>query len=147
MLESELPQEVTMSETQYAFSQRLQILLRCLGRSCPRCSQPAISGIFHFKSQCPGCGLVLDRKNGFLLAALPYSYFIYAVFWLVPILVLWAQKSLSYPQAFGLVAVGAVVLPVLLYNYCKMIALGQYYFFLPRELGLELGLEPGLEQG
>lgn len=122
------------SDDEFDFSQRLKILFRCLSWNCPRCNHHAVAGMTYFKDVCPACGLVIDRKNGFLLAALPYSYFIYAVLWLVPMLVLWAQKLLSYPMAFGLVAAGAVLIPVLLYNYCKMIALGQYYFFLPREL-------------
>lgn len=120
--------------TRPSFSQRLAILLRCLSRSCPRCGHHPVAGVTYFKDTCPGCEFVLDRKNGFLLAALPYSYFIFAVLWLLPLLVLWAQSILSYPQAFALIAAGAVAWPLLLYNYCKMIALGQYYFFLPGEL-------------
>ncbi len=123
-----------MTQEAIGFSQRLGILLRCLSRNCPRCAQGPISGLGYFKEVCSNCGLVLDRKNGFLLAALPYTYFIFAVLWLLPLLILWAQSLLSYPMAFGLVAVGALVWPLLLYNYCKMIALGQYYFFLPKEL-------------
>lgn len=123
-----------MTERKFSFGQRLRVMLRCLSGACPRCSHRPIAGILFFKDSCPDCGLVLDRKNGFLLAALPYAYFIFAVLWLVPILVFWSQGKLGYPQAFGLVAAGAVVWPTLLYNYCKLIALGQYYFFLPHEL-------------
>lgn len=122
------------SEAEIGLKPRLQILLRCFLCNCPRCNYRPLAGITFFKNECPGCGLVLDRKNGFLLAALPNAYFIYAVFFLVPLLVIWAQGHLSYLMAFGLLLTSAVAVPVLLYNYCKMIALAQYYIFLPGEL-------------
>ncbi|HEY9840135.1 MAG: hypothetical protein ACAI44_03795 [Candidatus Sericytochromatia bacterium] len=122
----------------YSFGQRLSVLGRCLMNGCPRCGQRPIASLFSFKTTCPGCQLLIDKGNGFLLGALPVSYGIFVLFWLIPLLVAWALKYLSYPMAFGLIAFGAVAWPILLYNYCKMVSLGTYYFFMIKELKEEV---------
>ena len=113
---------------------RLAVVLQTLTNGCPRCGHRPIARLFKFEAVCPGCQWVLDRGNGFLLSAIPISYAIFVLFWLIPLLLAWIFKQVSYPLAFGLIAVGAVVWPLLLYNYCKMISLSLYYFFMVREL-------------
>lgn len=120
--------------TTYSFGQRLGIFFRCLSNACPRCSYRPIASLFSFKNTCPQCGLLIDKGNGFLLGALPVSYAIFVLFWLIPMLIAWIMKYLSYPVAFGLIGLGAVVWPIVLHNYCKMVSLGSYYFFMIREL-------------
>lgn len=114
--------------------QRLSVILKTLSNGCPRCGYRPIARLMSFQTVCPGCGLVLDRGNGFLLSAIPISYALFVVFWLIPLLLAWILKQLSYPLAFGGIALGAIIWPLLLYNYCKMISLSLYYFFMVREL-------------
>lgn len=128
-----MPAMTHTSET-YSFGYRMAIIWRCVFNRCPRCGKGPISWPFSFPDQCPHCELVYDRGNGFLLSALPAVYFMYALFWAVPLLVLFLMQKLSFNLAMGLVAAGAVLIPLLLFNYCKMLALALYYFFLPREL-------------
>jgi len=113
---------------------RLKVVGRCLSRGCPRCGRRPIAGLFFFRTCCPGCDLLIDKGNGFLLGALPISYGVFIFAWLFPVSAAWMMKYLSYPVAFGLIATGAVVIPLLVYNYCKMISLAFYYFFMIAEL-------------
>ena len=131
------------SETQYptanadyTFSQRMAIIFRCVFNRCPHCSHGPICGFnpMHFPDACPNCGFVFERGNGFLLAALPAVYFIYALFGLVPLLVFFLKGYISYRLTLVVGLVGSFLVPLSLYNYCKMLAIALYYFFLPREL-------------
>lgn len=120
----------------YTFSQRMQIIFRCVFNRCPRCGEGPVCG-FHplkFPHCCSSCDFVFERGNGFLLAALPAVYFIYALFGIVPLVVLMIRGTLSYEVTFALALIGSAVVPLSLYNYCKMLAIALYYFFLPREL-------------
>ena len=120
----------------YSFSQRMQIIFKCVFNRCPQCSEGPVCGLnpLKFPTHCSHCNFQFERGNGFLLAALPAVYFIFAVFGVVPLVVAFIQGAISYEIAFGSAMVGAVVIPILLYNYCKMLAIALYYFFLPREL-------------
>ena len=120
----------------YTFSQRMQIIFRCVFNRCPRCGEGPVCGLhpLRFPNACPSCDFVFERGNGFLLAALPAVYFIYALFGVVPLVVLMIREVISYELTFGLALIGSVMVPLLLYNYCKMLAIALYYFFLPREL-------------
>lgn len=124
----------TESKKDYTFSERLTIIFRCALNSCPRCKQGGISSPFKFPDTCPNCAMIYDRGNGFLLSALPAVYFGFAVFWVVPMMVLFINKILSFNVSMALVAIGAVAIPILFFNYCKMLALALYYFFMPQEM-------------
>ncbi len=121
-------------KTNYSFAERMQVIWRCVFNRCPKCSQAGISKPFKFPESCPNCAFVFDRGNGFLLSALPAVYFIYTLFWLVPMMVLLLLQVLSFNLAMVLIAVGAIAIPVFLFNYCKMLALALYYFFMAAEL-------------
>lgn len=123
-----------LTNADYSFSERMQIIWRCVFNHCPKCNQPGISKPFHFPDQCPSCGFVYERGNGFLLSALPAVYFMYTLFWLLPFLILFIYKVLSLEVSMALIGIGAIAIPVLFFNYCKMLAIALYYFFLPREL-------------
>ena len=127
-------QNSTQKTDDYSFGDRMGIIWRCVFNRCPKCSQGGISRPFSFPTSCPKCGTVFDRGNGFLLSALPAVYFMFVLFWLIPLLVLFLKGLLDFTIAMTLVAVGAVLVPVLLFNYCKMLALALYYFFMPHEL-------------
>lgn len=124
----------TSDKTDYTLPERLSIVLNCVFNRCPRCKQAHIARSFHFPDTCPGCDMVYERGNGFLLAALPAVYFGYAVFWVVPLMIAFLKGWLSFNLSMGLVAAGAVGIPIFFFNYCKMLALALYYFFLPTEL-------------
>ena len=124
----------TTDKQDYGFVDRLQIIWRCVFNRCPRCSHSGISKPFKFPESCPNCQFVLDRGNGFLLSALPAVYFMYTLFWLLPLVLLMFNQLMSFTVAMVLIGVGAVAIPVLFFNYCKMLALALYYFFMIHEL-------------
>jgi hypothetical protein len=62
---------------------------------------------------------------------------LFTFFWLLPVSAIWISKSISYPVAFGLIALGAVIMPLFIYNYCKMMSLALYYFFMFSELNIK----------
>lgn len=126
--------EFTAEKKDYLFSERMRIIFRCVFNRCPRCSHPHISHPFKFPDACPHCGMIYERNNGFLLTALPAVYFGYALFWVVPMMLLFITKVLSFNVSMWLVGIGAVLIPILFFNYCKMLALALYYFFLPTEM-------------
>lgn len=118
----------------YSFGVRMGIIFRCVFNRCPRCNKGGISNPMRFPKNCPSCGTVFDRGNGFLLSALPAVYFLFTIFWLIPALVMFIKGTISFPVTMASLVVGAIAIPLLLFNYCKMLALALYYFFLPREL-------------
>lgn len=120
--------------SEYSLNERLRIIWRCVLNRCPNCAKGGISKPWAFPSECPQCHFIYDRGNGFLLTALPAVYFGFALFWVVPMMVLVINDILSFNTGMTLVGIGAVAIPALLFNYCKMLALALYYFFLPREL-------------
>ena len=124
----------TENKIDYTFQERMAIIFRCVFNRCPRCKHGGISHPFKFPDTCPNCKMIFERGNGFLLSALPAVYFGFAVFWVVPMMILFLNKVLSFNLAMWLVAIGAVAIPVLFFNYCKMLALALYYFFLPNEM-------------
>jgi uncharacterized protein (DUF983 family) len=126
--------EFTADKQDYTLNERLTIVWRCVLNRCPRCQQGGISKPFRFPDTCPSCQMIYERGNGFLLAALPAVYFGYAVFWVVPMLIAFLQGWLSFDVSMWSVGIGAVVIPTLFFNYCKMLALALYHFFLPAEL-------------
>lgn len=122
------------STTTPTLGQRLKAWARCATNACPRCGKRPIASLLSFKASCPHCELLIDKGNGFLLGALPISYGLFVIFWLIPMLLAWIFKYLEYSVAFGLIAAGAIIWPLLIYNYCKMLSLGLYYFFMTHEL-------------
>jgi hypothetical protein len=52
----------------------------------------------------------------------------------IPTLVLFLNGYLSETVALSGAGIGAVLFPLLFFNYCKMLAIALYYFFLPSEL-------------
>ena len=128
--------EMPTENADYSFSQRMSIIFRCVFNRCPHCGEGPICGWnpAYFPDACPHCDFQYQRGNGFLLAALPAVYFAYALFVVVPLVYLFLQGWVSYEWAMVLGVVGSLLVPTLLYNYCKMLAIALYYFFLPREL-------------
>jgi hypothetical protein len=118
----------------YTFSQRMAIIFKCVFNRCPRCNHGGISSPIQFPDACPHCGFVYERHNGFLLTALPAVYFGYVLLMVIPTLVLFLNGYLSETVALSGAGIGAVLFPLLFFNYCKMLAIALYYFFLPSEL-------------
>jgi len=118
----------------YTLKQRLSIVVKCVLNRCPKCSQGGISNPMKFPDACPSCGFVFERNNGFLLSALPAVYFGYVILMVIPTLVLFLNGYISENLAMYGAGVGAVAFPLLFFNYCKILAIALYYFFIPREL-------------
>ncbi len=134
MSQSSHPSTQIRENSDYSFQERMQIIWRCVFNRCPNCNHGGISSPLRFPKSCPNCGFVLDRENGFLLTALPAAYFAYALFFLVPLLVLFLQGMLSFQWTMWLGIIGSLTVPAVIFNYCKMLGVALYYFFLPREL-------------
>jgi uncharacterized protein (DUF983 family) len=122
------------THTRYSFYYRMAIIWRCVFNNCPQCNKGPISSPFSFPNSCPHCQFVYDRGNGFLLSALPAVYFAYCLICLLPLIGLYMFNLMPFQTALIIAVIGAVLIPSLLFNYCKMLALALYYFFMAHEL-------------
>lgn len=114
---------------------RSQILARGLRNVCPNCGARGLFAHgFTLHSHCPGCGLELERGEGFFLGSMSINYGVTISAWLVPVVVLAFTGVLSAAWAIGLAIAGAVIFPVVFYRSSRSWWLMAYFFFLPQEL-------------
>ena len=83
---------------------------------------------------CADCGLVFERHDGFFLGAMPISYAMTFLVWLLPVGLLWGFGIVGDVLAVILAVIGAVGFPLLFYRTSRSWNLGLYYAFLPHEL-------------
>ena len=121
----------------------IKALFRLLTNACPRCgSKGVIRTMFHIHTHCSQCDLLIDRGNGFLLGSIAVSYLIVAV-WIAFMIALGAFGIIPslYTWVFSITFV--VLFPILFHAYTKLIWVGIYYAFLPKELFVSMeDLEP-----
>ncbi|MBP6508544.1 MAG: DUF983 domain-containing protein [Opitutaceae bacterium] len=116
---------------------RVQIIARGLRNCCPNCGGRTLflpGSLFKVNSACPACGLKIERDEGFYLGALSLNYGVTLVCYLAPVALLAFFKVISVTLAIVLAAIGAVLVPVLLYRPSRSWFLMNYYFFLPHHL-------------
>ena len=120
-----------------------QALVRLLTNACPRCSTRGIMrSMFQIHTHCSHCNLLIDRGNGFLLGAIPVSYFIVSI-WISLMIALAVFGVISSYITWVSSIAFAIVFPVLFHAYTKLIWVGIYYAFLPKELNIPMDeLEP-----
>ncbi len=41
---------------------------------CPRCPEPLFTGLFHMHRQCPACGYLIEREQGYFVGAIYVNY-------------------------------------------------------------------------
>lgn len=104
---------------------------------CPNCGgeplfRPGKPFVLH--RECPGCGLKLEREEGFFLGAMALNYGVTCFGFLLPTALLWYAGVLSDALAIGLALAGALLVPVALYRSARSWQLMLYYFFLPEHL-------------
>jgi uncharacterized protein (DUF983 family) len=114
-----------------------RILARGLSHCCPNCGAKKLfkeGSLFEMNSECPVCGLKIERDEGFFLGSMSLNYGVTIIGFLVPVLILYLLGVLSGVVAAILAGAGAVVVPILFYRSSRSWWLMSYYFFLPNHL-------------
>lgn len=116
---------------------RVQIISRGLANRCPNCGGRTLfkaGTLFELNRACADCGLKIERDEGFYLGSLSLNYGVTLICYLLPVMLLAYFKVIGTTLAIVLAAVGAVVVPALLYRSSRSWFLMNYYFFLPQHL-------------
>jgi uncharacterized protein (DUF983 family) len=72
----------------------LRVLMRGLTRRCPRCGHGGLfDGLLSIRSECPTCGLRLEREEGGFLGAMTLNFALTTLVWIV-VLVVWLALDL-----------------------------------------------------
>lgn len=113
-----------------------EIVSRGLHLCCPNCGAKAlfVAGSLRIHTECPACGLELNRGEGFFLGPMILNYSIAVFGFAVPCIVLWAGGVLPLGWAFGFAGAGCVFLPIVLYRASWSLWLMVYFWFLPERL-------------
>ena len=116
---------------------RGQIVLRGLRNQCPNCSAASLfpAGVsFKINERCPSCGLKFARGEGFFLGPFVINYTLTVAFFIVPVILLNARGRLGTTATVTAAALGATLIPVLLYRRSWGWWLMAYFYFLPQKL-------------
>lgn len=118
---------------------RVQILARGLTNRCPNCGEHTLfqpGTLFKVNKECPKCGFGIERGNdeGFFLGSMSLNYGVTCVCFLLPVALLWYFKVLGDTPAAILAAIGALLVPILLYRSTRSWFLMNYYLVLPHHL-------------
>ena len=116
---------------------RGQILRRGLTQRCPNCGAKTLfkAGTwFELNLACPHCGLKIERDEGFFLGSMSLNYGATVLGVITPVVVLAFLHLIGFTAALIVAAVGAVVVPIVLYRSSRSWWLASYYLFLPHHL-------------
>jgi len=116
---------------------RGQIVVRGLTNCCPNCGGSHLfkAGTwFDINSQCPDCGLTIEKDEGFFLGSMSLNYGVTLVGFLTPVALFWYGGLLPGKWAIGLALGGALLVPVIFYRSSRSWWLMNYYLFLPQHL-------------
>jgi len=116
---------------------RGQIFTRGIANRCPNCGGKTLfkeGTLFELNSECPGCGLKIERDEGFFLGSMSLNYGVTVVCFLVPVLILYLVGALSGLVASIAAGIGAIGVPILFYRASRSWWLMSYYFWLPLHL-------------
>lgn len=127
-----------------------QIFARGITNCCPNCGTKKLfkeGTLFEMNSECPACGLKIERDEGFFLGSMSFNYGVTIIGFLVPVLILYLADVLSGMAAAIVAGVGAIGVPILFYRSSRSWWLMSYYFFLPNHLPANRGeLAPGQDE-
>ncbi len=116
---------------------RVQIIGRGLANRCPNCGGRTLfkaGTLFELNRACADCGLKIERDEGFYLGSLSLNYGVTLICYLLPIGLLAYFNVIGTTLAIVLAAIGALLVPALLYRSSRSWFLMNYYFFLPHHL-------------
>jgi uncharacterized protein (DUF983 family) len=114
---------------------RSTALYRGMRGRCPRCqSRKIFKSFYRLAESCPGCGLSLEKEDGWGLGAIPLNYSFTCTFWILPVGIMFLLGWMSLTLTLALAGGGAVLVPFLTYRYSKGLWVGIYYAALPGEL-------------
>ena len=114
---------------------RLDILKRGLKCQCPNCGRAKLfRNLLRIHHLCPNCGMTLERGDGYYIGPLCINYAIVSIAFISPLLISGVSGSIPLNLALALSLTGALLLPILLYQFCWSFWLMIYYFCLPDEL-------------
>ena len=116
---------------------RGQIIVRGLTHRCPNCGGRTLfkaGTLFELDRACSGCGLKLEKDEGFFLGAMALNYGVTCAGLLAPVVICWYLGVLGGRTAIGLALTLAVVAPLALYRSSRSWQLMLYYFFFPQQL-------------
>lgn len=129
---------------------RGQIVARGLTNRCPNCGGRTLfkeGTLFELNRQCPRCGLVLEKDEGFFLGSMSLNYGVTVVVFLLPVLILYLVHVLSGLIAAIIAGAGAIGVPILFYRSSRSWWLMNYYIFLPQHLPANRGeIPPGEDE-
>ena len=114
---------------------RTDILRRGLKCQCPNCGGAKLfRNLLRINHLCPNCGMTLERGDGYYIGPLCINYAIVSIAFVAPLLISGVSGSIPLKLALALSLAGALLLPILLYQFCWSFWLMIYYFCLPDEL-------------
>jgi uncharacterized protein (DUF983 family) len=116
---------------------RGQIISRGLANECPNCGGHTLFSPgrhFRINDNCGNCGLKFDRGDGFFLGPFVVNYGVTVFIFVLPAMLLYGWGVVGMVTAGIAAAVGAFVLPVLLYRRSWSWWLMFYFYFLPQKL-------------
>lgn len=99
------------------------------------------------RERCPDCNLKLRREEGYMLGSMTISYGLVVFGYLPPIAILWAMGVIGKGVALGMFAVGAFLLPILLWRFSQTTWLALYFMVLPGELPANAAEKIPLDEG
>lgn len=127
---------------------RGEIFARGITNCCPNCGEHTLfkeGTLFEINSECPTCGLKIERDEGFFLGSMSLNYGVTIICFLLPVLVIYLLGWISGLVAGILAGLGAVGFPMLFYRSSRSWWLMNYYLFLPHHLPANLPDRKGNE--
>lgn len=118
---------------------RWQILARGITNRCPNCGGRTLfkpGTLFEVNAECanPGCGLKIERDEGFFLGSMSLNYGVTIIGFLTPVLVLYLTGVLPGTAASIIAGAGAIGVPILFYRSSRSWWLMNYYLVVPQHL-------------
>ena len=125
-----------------------QIIARGLTNCCPNCGAKTLfkeGTLFQLNSECPECGLRLEKDEGFFLGAMAINYGVTCICLLSPVAFLWYYGVFGNRTASVLAIILALGAPVAMYRSSRSWQLMLYYSMLPQHLPANRRKLDGLE--
>ncbi|MGH2550535.1 MAG: DUF983 domain-containing protein [Thermomicrobiales bacterium] len=106
------------------------LISRAFRRVCPYCGQSKLfKRWFNMNDQCPHCGVIYNREDGYFLGAFAMNLVIAEFLGMGAVVVLLLRSDLSLIQQ-EVIAIGvAVLLPVLFYPFSRTLWMALDLFF------------------
>ncbi len=88
---------------------------------CPKCRTGQVfTGLIKMNPQCPHCGFVFEREQGYFLGAMSYSY-VLGFFSILPLFLFMLSKEYSIATTVALPGIQLVLMAPFLFRYSRLI--------------------------